>query len=452
MSGLRTACSLLPQQNTLSKWLRDNLDGQRHHLRQFDGLLKAIGRSVAKHKATKSLIHRPFQIFWTNPCEPQHSALLRFFLNPQPSDPADEHHDGTHLLRTLFEVLGLQLSVDERTTVECEVPTSSADGSGFIDVLICREAIDGRYAVVIENKINGAADTSKQIWKYVQYLRRDRKFTAEQIYVFYTPLRRVQQPSADSKGDTTQYTLKVISFEHEIIRWLTDRIQDGSLSDEMRDNLRHYRSLVSHLLQQEREHEMDDEILAQLRMTDPLPEWKAILALKEYVGRLETAYKLLLRERLIVSVQQRLLEKHQIVAALYGVFDDQSDEKIECIAAHASVVWLTIGIPVGETLVVALSAARDEIVFGYRRSGLCKDAAFDEFVRKNYEGIFGPDGEWYYRSFATITSLERCMDDVPRIAEQMAKAYERILPIWELYRNSTASVRLPRSQISHPLG
>ena len=87
----------------------------------------------------------------------------------------------------------------DRCKVSHESPASYLNKRGFIDILITREAAGERYAVILENKVNGAADTDAQLYKYVGYLKTERNF--RDVFVIYLPLRERVMPSADSLGD-----------------------------------------------------------------------------------------------------------------------------------------------------------------------------------------------------------------------------------------------------------
>lgn len=439
-TALKAVCDLLPPDNSATALIPLCIETDRLYPKQFSDLLRNVGWSVERHRGDRNIAHRPFEIFWGNPYEPRHSKLLRFFLNPNPTDLDDIHPHGIDLLRMLFEVLGLQLTVDRSTTVECEVPTTSAEGPGFIDLLICRETAANRYAVIIENKVNGASDTSKQLQKYVNYFQFHRKFQPSQIHVFYVP-RQQGTPCTDSMGDIVKkgVTLKSISFEKEMLAWLNRCLTElPALSTSMWDNLKHYRNLIHYLLRLQKGRQMNGNILEQLRRVDldgKLPDLNSIKTLKEYVGQLEECHRLFTREKLLSSVQDHLRRINSNIPIRFYVCDvaRDIDNAIESQPDFVNDIWLTVGIPVGNTLVIALTASVSDIEFGYRRAGLGKDPDFDNFVKNNYPKVFNDDEKWYYYCYPPQTKWETCLRDAPVLAAEMVEMYKRILPIWEKY-------------------
>ena len=121
----------------------------------------------------------------------------------------------------------------------------------------------------------------------------------------------------------------------------------------------------------------------------------------------------LFRERLIQeligSVRNCIREKNgNIVTGFYLIENGGNrDIAIDSLPKDMNVnAYLTVGIPVGNTLLVALTMCPEdnEVSLGYRKVGLGKDSQFEESVRKTYPGVFSDSYLWYYsvRNIATV--------------------------------------------------
>ena len=134
--------------------------------------------------------------------------MIRYFIAP-----SESHSCGIFLLLKLFEVLELDLPVDEH----CIVPDKEQD---HIDILIQRDSPNSgepNYAVIIENKVNSAKDQKKQLMRYpesVKNIGASEKIEQGRIEVFYLPRTDEKQPSPDSVGDQKFKVIKrsIITF------------------------------------------------------------------------------------------------------------------------------------------------------------------------------------------------------------------------------------------------
>jgi hypothetical protein len=233
--GVKSAVVLLP--------VATHRIGCLHGLIEFDSmlptrqdcltLLKQSSDAHRAFRAERSIAYDPFDIFWNNPDEPRHTKLLGYFI-----DPRAEHGCGLFLLRgflSVLEVLNPGLPVDDHCAVGCEV---RCENRRSIDLLIRRNRADGRYVIIIENKINGAADQGQQLQAYFDEMLRN-GFSRDEVHVCYLTLRG-GSPTADSLGTVDR--LSLASFKSQIAPWLNNVLDNRSnwplgMAGDMRDNL-----------------------------------------------------------------------------------------------------------------------------------------------------------------------------------------------------------------------
>lgn len=97
----------------------------------------------------------------------------------------------------------------------------------YIDALIGER---GRYAVVIENKINWAVDQDRQLERYIEAARDRLNVCEEQIYVIYLTDNGVKSPSENSLTDRAKDVLGIdtetdcrlfrLNYRDDILPWL----------------------------------------------------------------------------------------------------------------------------------------------------------------------------------------------------------------------------------------
>lgn len=350
-----------------------------------------VAEIVEEHGIKRSVTDWPFENFWWNPSEPNHSRLLGYFI-----DPKESHSCGIILLRRLFDVLGFTaLPVDRH----CEVRVEKER----IDVLIRRRlphSLEGKYAVIIENKVNGADDRPGQLKRYYEKMK-DAGFS--DIRCVYLPLTH-RTPSDDSRSDIPRERIKEASFKVEITTWLKEAQQDKRVIPEMRDNLRHYSNLLRYLLWREREHAMQEKIFQLLKEADStgtLPGWEEVIELKESVNKLETSYLLFLRSKLLLSIQRILREEKDLPPTLVCQFDDGRITDVQDFFEHPSAVQQWVGYRLDDVVMVAVGVDKSgQIYVGYQKpQGDEKEKLwrkFQKFLERNYpEKLDGGDEHWY---------------------------------------------------------
>ena len=225
------------------------------------GLQKALGEAVAivRDAHIKSTVaHEPYRIFWSNPNEPSHSRLLAHFI-----DPSYEH--GRLLLGSFLQHLGVKVDV-EKSLGSVKVICEKGCGEGRrVDLAVVCTARNCKWAVVIENKVNGAEDQKGQLGDYVKHIRKTHKYGKkdDQVRPVYLTLRHRQEPpsqqilgSGVQRGD-----VKPASFERNIREWIKGV---GVISPEIDDSLRHYGRLIDYLVESDKESHMQRSVVQQL--------------------------------------------------------------------------------------------------------------------------------------------------------------------------------------------
>ena len=206
-------------------------------------------------------------------------------------------------MKELLDICGkITLRVDDH----CEV-TSEKDR---IDIVVKRKAqtgeeldSDNNFAIIYENKIHGAKDgtgyenAKGQLDKYVEAIKNKFDYKYTDIHVFYLPLRADKDPIPEDQkaiiGKVGDDNYKKITFETEILRWL-ENVTDGktvALKHEgMRDNLNHYKNLITYLVNKDKESKMSTEIFEHIKKTEKeggeLPSLEAALRAQAAVNEL----------------------------------------------------------------------------------------------------------------------------------------------------------------------
>lgn len=222
-----------------------------------------------------------FENFWPNAKEPKHSKLLAFFLDPQ------EHHEcGRFLLEKLLPILETAARESRRGNSSAE-PRFVAEGcivkpesGGYIDLRIERERAAGKFAIIIENKINNAPDQSGyresvkreagQLERCVEHLKR-RRFRPDEIFVFYLPLEGSRDARPEDIAAITRegVTYAQITFRYHIREWLEAALKDWQQPNEdLREHLSYYQRLITYLVNKNKQNEMDSEILKCIQMEE----------------------------------------------------------------------------------------------------------------------------------------------------------------------------------------
>ena len=135
---------------------------------------------------------------------------------------------------------------------------------------------DTNYAIIFENKINGAGDTrgadgtEGQLDTYVVATRRRYKFHENEIHVFYMPLRSDKDPQRKDEMALVEkgVSYSKITFDNEILKWLqsvTAKEAVTQVCGGILDNLNHYRNLISYLINKKKESEMNTRIIEKLK-------------------------------------------------------------------------------------------------------------------------------------------------------------------------------------------
>lgn len=106
-----------------------------------------------------------------------------------------------------------------------KIKTEHDTGDGRIDGFIWEE---GKYAIIIENKIWNAPDQKEQIDRYVNYVNQHHEVKDENIYVIYLTLDGSKEVSENSLSDITKNNLGnrfiTMNFQDDIIPWLEEDV------------------------------------------------------------------------------------------------------------------------------------------------------------------------------------------------------------------------------------
>lgn len=104
-----------------------------------------------------------------------------------------------------------------------KIETEHNTGDGRIDGFIWEE---GKYAIIIENKIWNAPDQKEQIDRYVKYVNKQHKVKYKNIYVIYLTLdgsKEVSKNSFDKDKQEKPHFLPM-NFQDDIMPWLDEDV------------------------------------------------------------------------------------------------------------------------------------------------------------------------------------------------------------------------------------
>ena len=119
-----------------------------------------------------------------------HSDIIAALLSPK------ENHGGGNLYLNLFlDMIGVDKSNYQDAEVHKEYGTNDGTLGGRIDIFIKGE---GNHCVVVENKLNNAGDTYKQLPKYYHYLDNN-NYTIDKFV--YLPLNPYKTPDKSDWSD-----------------------------------------------------------------------------------------------------------------------------------------------------------------------------------------------------------------------------------------------------------
>jgi hypothetical protein len=410
-------------------------------------LLVTASGAYCDFRVKSSIAHDPFKIFWGNPDEPAHSRLLAYFIKPRA-----EHGCGPFLLSGLLRALKVsdsELPVDEHCEVTCE--------KGHIDLLVTRDGDDGKYALIIENKVNGAPDQPRQLQRYYEDVRR-RGFKDEEIFPCYLPLRRGRRPSDDSAGSLLK-RLRPTSFEEQIVPWLEGVLDDkgkwpANMSEGMCDNLKHYLDLIKWRLNQEKVMQMNERIFDALQAADKenrLSTFGEITALRESAQALEECYRRLMRAKTFAAVR-RLLEERGLKAT-HAYHDGWSEPTwYDDLLSQEHF----FGFSVGDITIVAFGEDPKGMYTGYaimpERKGE-EVGLFGEFVRKEDPSAFAGQSNPYWYSYNYYVQNDRARpedgtrpQDVARLADNVLEMHRTMKHLVDKFRASGVGrrVRTPK--------
>lgn len=106
-----------------------------------------------------------------------------------------------------------------------EINTEHPTGDGRIDGYIFEQ---GKYAIIIENKIWDAVDQYQQIDRYVQFAKKQCDVNDNHIYVIYLTRNGSKLVSKESLSEETKETLGThflpMSFQYDILPWLEEDV------------------------------------------------------------------------------------------------------------------------------------------------------------------------------------------------------------------------------------
>ena len=161
---------------------------------------------------------------------PYHFNLIDL-LRPQASEPTHSRILGTllkqnkngdfHILEQFIKYLKLKKGLG---SLRIERPRIYIETEG-VDIWVLDEKPDKGQALIIENKVRGALDQPKQLFRYIKATQ-GRGFRCENIYVIYMPGYGEKEPDDQSWGGLkTKFKNRYVSVTfRELLKWLNEEL------------------------------------------------------------------------------------------------------------------------------------------------------------------------------------------------------------------------------------
>ena len=157
--------------------------------------------------------------------ENDHTRILLAILK------SGQDNEGQNLpvLRSFTHQMGIDCNLDgiKRSDIRFNKGYIVENNRSFIDGLIYKEK---EFAIIIENKIEGAGDQRKQIERYIESLNKFEEVTLDNIWVIYLTkdgtLHDTGRPTEESYNEDSQYNidnrLLCVNYHDDILPWLRD--------------------------------------------------------------------------------------------------------------------------------------------------------------------------------------------------------------------------------------
>ncbi len=218
----------------------------------YSKLIKDASRILKHQKEISILKGENFNVFSILKMETKenatHSAFLGELLNPEGS-----HNMGTIFLKLFLETLDLDHIDLDSARVKLEHYIGKIDydekTGGRVDIFIKDK---DNNTICIENKIN-APDQKMQIERY-----RNHNLGKNKVYYLTEP---GNEPEIQSRGDLVSgVDYNIISYENDIIEWLTSCMKEASTYPILRESINQYIILIKKLTNQLTDSKMANEI------------------------------------------------------------------------------------------------------------------------------------------------------------------------------------------------
>jgi hypothetical protein len=186
---------------------------------EVDILLNDFSELFLKEKAKRPYHFNLLDAMGNGVKETAHSWVLGRLLNyKSPEGNFDILQSWLNHFRDLFSS-----QQDSQPTIDFKInkPEILVERDS-IDILV----MDTGYAIIVENKSNGAADQEAQLSRYIDKTLK-RGYRREQIFVMYLPPNEAKDPIDNTWGSYEQEfknRYAKLSWQDDILPWLKDRI------------------------------------------------------------------------------------------------------------------------------------------------------------------------------------------------------------------------------------
>lgn len=218
----------------------------------------------------------------------------------------------------------------------------------------------GKYALIFENKVCGAFDQDAQLYRYIDKTRKH-GFIDEQIFIFYLPQTKDNDPSDQTWGEEKEkFTSRYfkVPFREDILQWL------------------------------------ENDILMNVRHKD----YMLLTAITQYVDYLKGYFD-------IRNNNETKMAQQDIINNILGIKDQNKKEKVDIINSKLDELQEAINIlsnyrnsisaEIDQEEIEKLKKDIEDAFDDFRYCDTCYGGVFLDLEDKHYKLYIGNDGRWY---------------------------------------------------------
>ncbi|NOQ27168.1 MAG: hypothetical protein GQ564_17545 [Bacteroidales bacterium] len=283
-------------------------------------------------------------------------------------------------------------------------PTFTAE-KDRIDALI--QDKDGKYAIIIENKIHGAPDQKKQLERYINIIK-DNGFDQRQIFVLYLT-RNGGSPTEKSIEDKqkTEFANQYldINYRDHILPWLEEcvlpscRFKDVLLISAIQQYIDHLNGMfLKRTIEKDMNEELKKELVKKLKLSkesDKLEKLKILSLEKNRITKVQN-YMNEIQKDIVLDIIREWHLKMKNEYSTYKIVTNAFDKK--CPNEYIFLGIIFIYKEIEFTCAIGLDDFSSTPYFGLTRRGSTdqKEEEINSFLTEKINNRnFSPSPRWY---------------------------------------------------------